>query len=257
MAKEILINDNLYNRIKILADKKNMDINDLLDYLVLNMYDVNEEVNNYEEFKNILIEDTGLFNFKGGQSSIYNRLKESGVNTLQDLFKKYSLRELKYGANKIGDNDYIHNEMNGIISLLRYQYLNIESTQLNDCLTTSIDAYYPISISDYPTGFPGEIFKTVMWRSYPGSKVYKDVSELFRLLKSCGFNLTCSKALIDYAYNKKVKEEKLGDFLLNINLNEIKQYFNKVSNDYTLFLNIYNIITKYYINICINNTNVK
>lgn len=87
--------------------------------------------------------------------------------------------------------------------------------------------------------------------------MFNNVNELFRLLKSCGFNLTCSKALIDYAYNKKVKEEKLGDFLLNIDLNEIKQHFNKVSNDYTLFLNIYNIITRYYKDICYNNTKTK
>lgn len=159
MAKEILIDDNLYNRIKVLADKKNMDINDLLEHLVLNISTDKEKNNNYEEFKNILIEDTGLFNYKGGQSSIYNRLKESGVNTLQDLFKKYSLRELEYGANKLGDNDYIHNEMNGIISLLSYQYLNVESPQLNECLTTPINVYYSIPVSNYPSGFPGEILK--------------------------------------------------------------------------------------------------
>ena len=63
-----------------------------------------------------------------------------------------------------------------------------------------------------------------------------------------------SIVIIDCAYYKKNKEEKLGDFLLNIDLNEIKQYFNKVSNDCTLFLNIYNILTKYYKDICCNST---
>lgn len=53
-AKEILIDDNLYNRIKILEEKKKMKNNDFLDYLVINMYEINEENKNYEELKNII-----------------------------------------------------------------------------------------------------------------------------------------------------------------------------------------------------------
>ena len=65
------------------------------------------------------------------------------------------------------------------------------------------------------------------------------------MFKSCGFNFTCSKALIDYAFYKKIKTEKLGEFLINVDVNEIKSFFDKVPNDYIVFLNIYNILNKY------------
>lgn len=259
MAKEIVLDDNLYSRLKVLADKKNMKIDDLLNYLV-----ITNEVNggkiltdDYSKLKNILIEDTGLFNYKGGQSGIYNRLKESNVNTLQDLFQKHSLGELEYGVNRLADNNYIHNEMNGIIRLLSYEYLNEESINLNECLNTIINAHYAVNVSQYPTGYPGEIFKAVIRKEYPRSAAYNDVNNMFMLLKSCGFNLTCCKVLIDYAFYKKIKGEKLGDFLINIDLNEIKPYFNKGVNDYIVFFNTYNILTKYYKNVFCEDKKIK
>lgn len=259
MAKELMINDNLYNRIKVLASEKNMEIDDFLNYLIERDAVNTENIlfEHYSEFKNILIEELGLFDYKGNQCGIYNRLKESGVNTLQDLFQKYSSRKLKYGDNKLGDNKYIHNEMDGIINLLKYEYLNEESIELNEYLNTIINAHYRITVSSYPTGFPGEIFKAVMRNNYPTSIAYNDVNNLFRLFKSCGFNLTCSKALIDYAFYKQIKEEKLGDFLRGVDVNEIKHFFAKVPNDYILFLNIYNILDKYYKNVLSKNMKIK
>ena len=51
--------------------------------------------------------------------------------------------------------------MNGIINLLSYRYLNVESPELNEFLNTIINAHYIVSVSDYPTGFLEEIFKAV------------------------------------------------------------------------------------------------
>lgn len=251
MAKEIVLDDSLYNRIKDLAEKKNLKIDDLLNYLVMTneINGVEFLTDDFSKFKNILIEDTGLFDYKGGQSGIYNRLKESNINTLQDLFQKYSLKKIEYGANIVADKNYIYNEMNGIISLLSYEYLNKESLYLNECLNTEINAHYMVKVSDYPTGYPGEIFKAVILKNYPRSVAYNDVNNMLMLFKSCGFNLTCCKALIDYAYSKKIKSEKLGEFLNNIDIDEIKPYFNKVTRNYIVFLNINNILTKYYKNV--------
>lgn len=155
------------------------------------------------------------------------------------------LRKLEYGANILEDNNCIHNEMNGVINLLSYKYLNIESTMLNECLNTIINAYYKVTVSEYPTGLSGEIVKAVIRKGYPISVAYNDVNNLFKLLKSCGFNLTCCKALIDYAFYKKIKAEKLGEFLINVDVNEIKSFFDKVLNDYIVFLNIHSILNKF------------
>ena len=53
---------------------------------------------NYLEFASINLEDTGLFNYKGGQSSVYNRFKDNGINTLQELFEA---DELTIAINRI------------------------------------------------------------------------------------------------------------------------------------------------------------
>lgn len=253
MTKNIKITDDLYNRIKILAEKKNMKISDLLDTLVDNIYEGNENrilLNDYEEFANIMIENTGLFDYKGGQSGVYNRIKESKVDTLQDLFRSHDLKKIDYGVKKLNDNNFLHNEIDGIISLLRYKYLNENNDVLTNCLNSEINGYYTVGVSNYPTGFPGEIFKAVIRRSYPKSIAYESANEMFFLFKSCGFNLTCTKALMDYAFAKKVKDITLGEFLLSIDLNEIKFLFSKVKNDYDVFVNLYNILTSYYKNIC-------
>ena len=117
--------------------------------------------------------------------------------------------------------------------------------------------HYIVSVSDYPTGFPGEIFKAVIRKCYPISVAYNDVNNLFRLLKSCVFNFTCSKALIYYVFYKKIKTEKLGEFLINVDVNEIKSFFDKVPNDYIVFLNIYNILNKYYTEIFLYSKKIK
>ena len=44
--------------------------------------------------KNITLEDTGLFNYKGKQSTVYNRFIDNNIKTLKDLFDKINQNEL-------------------------------------------------------------------------------------------------------------------------------------------------------------------
>ena len=128
MAKNIKTTDDLYSCIKYLAEKKNVKINDLLDMLVENIHNNSEDkilLNDYDEFSSILIEDTGLFNYKGGQSCVYNRLKDSNVHTLQDLFRNYDLRRLEYGDKKLNNiEDYIYVNLIMNMKNLNIIYLN-------------------------------------------------------------------------------------------------------------------------------------
>lgn len=72
---------------------------------------------NIDEFmlEGITLESTGLFNYKGGQSTVYNRLHDNNITNLKELFLAY---DLDYGKNELKNNHnyYIHNEIDGIIT---------------------------------------------------------------------------------------------------------------------------------------------
>ena len=60
------------------ANKNNTTIEDILKKLI------KDDPKNY---RLIRLEDTNLFNYKGGQSTVYNRLQKSNIATLHELFK--------------------------------------------------------------------------------------------------------------------------------------------------------------------------
>ena len=82
----------------------------------------------------ITLENTGLFNYKGKQSSVYNRFKANKINTQKDLFYIINNNSLNYGNNELNENFYIHDEIDGIISLLKFKYLGIIPEKLNELL---------------------------------------------------------------------------------------------------------------------------
>ena len=89
------------------AEERNIDIEQLL-------------------LESITLENTGLFNYKGKQSTVYNRLKNNNISTLKELFDLYDSNSIDYGKNELKYNYYIHNEIDGIVALLKFRFLGIK-----------------------------------------------------------------------------------------------------------------------------------
>ena len=231
---------------------------DFLEYMNL-LNPVLEEIAKKENItleelmlKNITLEDTGLFHYKGKQSTVYNRFIDNNIKTLKDLFDKINQNELNYGKNELKNNHnyYIHNEINGIIELIKYKYLAIIPDSLNNLLNYQINAtdrityFYPHP--DY--GFPGTILNNVYENEYIDEETLKKIDEFYKVLKSCGFDQSATKALIDIAYEEKINNISLGEFLSNLSLDKINQKFKKVERELKPFLNILNLLLDYYKN---------
>ena len=241
--------------IKYIYNKRgaNMNESDFIEYMNLlkpHLEEYAKSMNMSLEdlmLSNISIKDTGLFNYKGKQNTVYNRFKDNNIKTLKDLFDKIKNNELNYGKNVLNHNYYIHNEINGIIELLKFKYLGIIPQSLNDLLNYQINAndkviyFYPHP--DY--GFPGTIFNNVYGNEYIDKDIFKKVDEFYKILKSCGFNQTATKALIDIAYEEKINNTTLSEFLLNLPIEKINKKFNKVTRELKPFLNILRIIIDY------------
>ncbi len=221
--KEV-INEELYNKAYQYATDNNISVDELLLSI-------------------IKLEDTGLFNNKGGQSTVFNRLTDNNIRTLKQLFNN---QNIEYGTNKMGDNYYIYDEIDGIIRLLKYKYIGVYPEQLKELLEFKVNTYLTIITTSPDYGFPGKIFNAIIRNKNTRHLAYPYVNELYKTLKSCGFNQSSSKALMDIAYSKKVNNITLVQFLSSLDLEEVKQVFLKVPQEYPVFINILNILVHYY-----------
>ena len=219
-----VINEELYNKAYQYAMENNISVDELLLSI-------------------IKLEDTGLFNNKGGQSTVFNRLTDNNIRTLKQLFDK---QNIQYGTNKMGDNYYIYDEINGIIRLIKYKYVDIYPEELKELLEFKINTYPNITITSHDFGYPGKVFNTLIRSKNTKHLAYQYVNELYKTLKSCGFDQSSSKALMDIAYSKKVNDITLGQFLSSLDLEEVRQVFLKVPQEYPVFINILNILVHYY-----------
>lgn len=209
----------------------------------------NESRKDYSMFEHIKLEDTGVFNYKGRQSTVYNRFTDSGIETLKDLFELDDLDEINYGADKLLThqwNCHIHKEIKGIITLLRYKYLNEKNDTLTRLFDFNIQTNEYVSINPYSQyGYPGDVFKSKVWKN----KENNFYTKLYEILKSCGFDPSASKAILDDIYNKKIENITLGQYLSEIDINAIKTIFHKVQNEYKVFINVLSILLDYYKNV--------
>ena len=192
------------------------------------------------------LEDTKLFNYKDRQSTVYNRLTDCNITNLKELFSSYDNNTINYGKDKLGRNYYIHNEIDGIISLLRYKYLGIVPEKLKELLEFEININYYIRISPYNYNYPGDVFNTVYQNEFIHPDIFHKIDEFYKTLKSCGFDQSSTKALIDIAYEEQITNTSLGNFLSNISPNKIKEKLKKVPQEYIPFTNILNIILDIY-----------
>lgn len=201
----------------------------------------------FEQLNQITLEDTGLFNYNGGQSSVYNRLKANGINNLEDLFMKFALKQINCGKDKLGKNNYIHDEINGIINLLIYKYLGKIPDNLNVLLDYKINMNISVSIFPYTSyGFPGDVLKNIDNRSFTAERI----DSFYKKLKSCGFDQTACKALIDIAHEEQINNISLGEFLYNLDEDKLRKRFEKVQRELIPFLNILGIIVDFYQSYC-------
>lgn len=206
---------------------------------------------NIDEFmlEGITLESTGLFNYKGGQSTVYNRLHDNNITNLKELFLAY---DLDYGKNELKNNHnyYIHNEIDGIITLLKYKFLGIDSENLEMLLNYRIHMNFNIKISNVHRkyGYPGDVCYSIYGNKLILPQIFNVVDELYKVLKSCGFDQIGTKALIDIAYEQRINDISLGEFISNLSLDIIKTRFAKVPQELKPFLNTLNIIIDFYKN---------
>lgn len=226
------------------------DLEEYLDFIIKPALEQFAKENNTTVEKLMLniitIEDTGLFNYKGKQNTVYNRFKNSNIKTLKDLFEAHANHTINYGKNEMPSNNnyYIHDEIEGIISLLKYKYLRIYPERLDELLNYQINFNFNMYISPYSShGYPGDVTKH---RNDPRNKeVQRTINSFYKVLKSCGFNQTATKALIDIAYEQNLNNITLSEFLSNLSLDVIEEKFKKVPQELNPFINILNIINDF------------
>lgn len=194
----------------------------------------------------VTIEDTKLFNYKGRQNTVYNRFHDSNIKTLKDLFLAVENKNLNYGKNNMNTNHnyYIHNEIDGIISLLKYKYLRIYPDNLEELLNYQINFNFNIYISPYSDfGYPGNVFKSI--DNNTEKNIKENILSFYKILKSCGFNQTATKVLIDIAYEKQLTNITLSEFLSTLSVSRIKELLKKVPGEVQPFINILRIINDF------------
>lgn len=192
------------------------------------------------------LKNTGLFNYKGKQSTVYNRFVSNNITTLGELFDAYDNNNLDYGKNELKSNHnyYIHDEIDGMVSLLRFKFLLIEPVRIRELLNYQIhmDLNINVSQASHQYGFPGDVCHSVYVTGFVSMEVFNKIDEFYKILKSCGFDQTAVKALIDIAYYQKIEGITLGDFLTGLSLDVISDRFYKGPQELKTFSNILNII---------------
>ena len=229
---------------------KPKEIEEYLDLVIkpsLEQYAIVNNTTVEELMLNIItIEDTKLFNYKGKQNTVYNRLHDSKIKTLKDLFVAHQNKTINYGKNNnpTNHNYYIHNEIDGIISLLKYKYLRIYPENLQELLNYQINFNLKLHISPYSDyGYPGNVIQNK--NDFRNKHPIEIINSFYKTLKSCGFNQTATKVLIDIAYEEKIENITLGDFLSSLSMDKIKEKFKTTPQELNPFLNILKIINDF------------
>ncbi len=194
------------------------------------------ERRDYLEYASITLEDTGLFNYKGRQSTTYNILTYNGITNLCQLFTMDDNNEIKMPGSVISGNFYIHDELKGIILLLRYKYLGED--KLSNLLNKKIDTKEIRVYGNHVTyGYPGDVFKGIYYGYLRENSQYINMMKLYKILKKCGFDQSNVKAIMDDIALNELDEIVLGEYLLNIDLECMSKICSKVKKEYTVLVN--------------------
>ncbi len=234
-----------------------MNPEDLLEYIeniikpALEDYASSRNINLDELLlESISLENTGFFNYKGKQSTVYNRLRNNNITNLKELFMAYDNNTIDYGKDELKNNYnyYIHNEIDGVITLLRFKFLCKDSSRLRKLLDYKIHMNHDIKIDNVHVkyGYPGDVCYSVYGNEFILPDIIDSVDEIYKVLKSCGFDQIGVKALIDITYEKRINDVSLGEFLSNLSLTDVCEKFRCVPQELKPFLNILNTIVDFY-----------
>lgn len=155
----------------------------------------------------ISLEDTKMFNVKD-KKSIYYIFKKNKISNLKMLFELYDSNSI-IGYNK---DMYSKLEIDGILMLLKFKYLSIMPTKLNELLDNVIDT--------------------------------RDVNFIYKLLRMCGFDDFSSNILLNII-NNYPDDISFGNFLYSIDYDKIKDMYNNNASEYNVFINIMKLINDY------------
>ncbi len=234
-----------------------ISIDELLSILS-NEYDEKNYITLTDELLKTSIEETSFFNYKGRQSSVFNRFKDNDINTIADLFRKYDSGIFNYGCNELHDNRFIHNEIDGIVNLLKFRYLGARCQSYDEILNEKVNMNIYLSYVGTSPMYSGNIYRTVCYYEDYLTKCHVDeIIKLYRLLKSCGFDHAATKTLIDIAYESKVENITVGEFLLTVPIDVLSSKLEKTQRELIPCLKILKEIRRYYRQFVINNNDNK
>lgn len=256
LYKNIKVNEQLYDSIIKYSEEQNISLEDLFNSVLnykkdkekeLELPKLKEVSKNYLEYKDFLLSDTGFFDYKNNQSSVYNRLSDNDINTLKELFDKDDENDINLGKTKLNNNFFIDEEVKGMIRILRYKYLNEVNEELSDLFNYEIKTDFYMNFTPYVNrNRNGKVFDLLIYYPENIKDAYPYILSFYKTLKSCGFEQYTCKVLIDYAYFNKVNNISLGEFLLSLDLNSLKSEFGKRPRVYGPFINVYSTLIKYY-----------
>lgn len=155
----------------------------------------------------ISLEDTKMFNVED-KKSIYYIFKKNKISNLKMLFELYDSNSI-IGYNK---DMYSKLEIDGILMLLKFKYLLVMPTKLNELLDNVIDT--------------------------------RDANFIYKLLRMCGFNDFSSNILLNII-NNYPDDISFSNFLYSIDYNKIKDMYNNNGGEYNVFINIMKLINDY------------
>lgn len=187
-----------------------MDFNELEELLkpVLEEYANSLEMSIEElMLDSISLEDTKMFNVED-KKSIYYIFKKNKISNLKMLFELYDSNSI-IGYNK---DMYSKLEIDGILMLLKFKYLLVMPTKLNELLDNVIDT--------------------------------RDANFIYKLLRMYGFNDFSSNILLNII-NNYPDDISFSNFLYSIDYNKIKDMYNNNEGEYNVFINIMKLINDY------------
>lgn len=184
----------------------------------------------------IKLEDTGFFDL-GSRSSVYNRLKANGINHLDELLER-NLETFDWGKNHFNDNYFVHDEIEGVISLLKFKYLGIQTSALETHLNFILNpGILEGKVTKNRVGSPGYVFYHLIYRQ-KGEPEYYNGLAIFQALKGCGFDFVMTKALLDHIYSHNIKNITLKEYFMNLNEFEIIPAFFQNPKEGNVFLHV-------------------
>ena len=196
----------------------------------------------YSEFKNISLNETGLFDGSPRRMVSYNRLKKNQIETLEDLFNKFDNDEIDYGIDHPGNCVFEAKEVIGVVNLLRYKYLNVQLlinplTNLSELARSnnrkklveylkSIGLTHTVSVQSY------------FWVRKQHDKVIRLI-DLLNKLKLERFYIGNYPACFQETLNEKVRLliEHSETFILNVSFDIIEKYEKEFINPWFEIMN--------------------